>query len=258
MKDNISIKYLEIINNSRIAYIESQKFASPAQAVTVLYLGGFCSDMEGTKATLLHEWAQFNRINFVRFDYRGHGQSSGEFVDFGIDDWVDDAIAIINHVIGGPVLLVGSSMGGWVGASLLKRCPQKIHSFIGIAAAPDFTEEFYHLKFSDAQRAIVDNGGVVELPSGHLEPYKIGKPLIEGGQKSAIFGEPLKFDGPIRLFQGMRDISVPYERAINLSLHIECDDLRLELVKNADHGFSRPEDMDRIYAGIIELLEYTR
>lgn len=220
----------------------------------LVFLGGFMSDMEGTKALALEDWARAKGRAFLRFDYSGHGQSSGAFSDGCIGDWAADARAVIEALTEGPQVLVGSSMGGWISAILIRENPSRVAGFVGIAAAPDFTEDSMWRGFSDAERARLMAEGLVHLPSDYGDPYPITRQLIEDGRDNLVLRSPLKMPFPVRLLQGTDDADV--ERAVALKLldHIEGDDVRLTFVRGADHRFSSPECLALVERAVEEVL----
>ena len=203
----------------------------------VVFLGGFRSDMTGTKAVFLQDWAEGRGRAFVRFDYSGHGQSSGEFLDGAIGDWFEDALAVVQALTEGPQALVGSSMGGWIALLLARAIPGRIAGLVGIAAAPDFTEDSMWAGFSNAQKSTLA-GGFVDLPSDYGAPYRITRRLIEDGRRHLVLRAPLALPFPVRMLQGTADVDVPMERALRLLDHATGSDIRLTLVKGADHRFS--------------------
>lgn len=248
-------KYLEVSDDYRIAYTQSFSSASKYPKPTILYLGGLCSSMNGTKASLISAWAEENDYPMVRFDYRGHGESSGEFTNFGIDHWAEDAIKVVDELIKGKILILGSSLGGWIAALLAKARTSRIMGLIGIAAAPDFTELSFRPKLSQEQKDRIHVGEIIDLPSGYPEPYRIGRALMAGGERCQVLNTSLNMPFPVRLFHGMDDQSVSIEHAIKFAQSIKSSDLELKLVKNADHGFSRDEDMQNIYTAIRALIK---
>ena len=212
------------------------------QGPGVVFLGGFKSDKEGTKAIYLEEWAQRRGQAFLRFDYSGHGQSSGDFLEGSIGDWAEDAGAIIAGLTDGPQILVGSSMGGWIALLLARMMPERFAGLVTIAAAPDFTEDSMWAGFDDAQKRALQEEGRVELPSDYSdEPYVITRHLIEDGRKRLVLRDPLPLPFPVRFLQGTDDADVDMSVAYRLLNHADGPDMRLTLVKGADHRFSDPD-----------------
>lgn len=208
----------------------------------VVFLGGFKSDKEGTKALALEAWARAEGRAFLRFDYSGHGSSSGDFLNGAIGDWFEDARAAILTLTEGPQVLVGSSMGGWIALLLARAHPAKIAGLVTIAAAPDFTEDSMWAGFDDAQRRTMVEQGRVELPSDYSdEPYVITRRLIEDGRNHLVLRTPLTLPFPVRFLQGTADTDVPVSVALRLMDHARGPDMRLTLVKGADHRFSTPD-----------------
>lgn len=239
--------FLETPQGRRIAYHKTD-----GTGPGVVFLGGFKSDMEGTKAIHLEAWAKTQGMAFLRFDYSGHGQSSGAFEDGAIGDWAEDAYEAIETLTSGPQILVGSSMGGWISSILIAKMREKIAGFVGIAAAPDFTEDSMWAGFSDGQRAELAKSGKVALPSDYGEPYVITKRLIEDGRQNLVLRKPLIANFPVRLLQGTDDADVDLSVALRLLEHVQGDNVRLTLVKGADHRFSTPECLSLIETAILE------
>ncbi len=231
----------------RIAY-HALDGAGPA----VVFLGGFRSDMEGTKALWLEDWAKRRGQAFLRFDYSGHGGSAGDFLDGCIGDWAADAAAVLD-LVNGPAVLVGSSMGGWI-SLLLARARPGIAGLVTIAAAPDFTEDSMWAGFDAAQRAELAERGVVHLPSDYGAPYPITRRLIEDGRQQLVLRSPLELPFPVRFLQGTEDRDVEMGVALRLLDHARGPDLRLTLVKGADHRFSSPDCLELIGAAVEEVL----
>ncbi|MEZ5911842.1 MAG: alpha/beta hydrolase [Paracoccaceae bacterium] len=222
----------------------------------VVFLGGFRSDKEGTKALALEDWARRAGRAFLRFDYSGHGASSGDFLDGCIGDWFADARAAVCALTAGPQVLVGSSMGGWIALLLARAMPERVAGLVTIAAAPDFTEDSMWAGFSDAQRRQLSEVGRVELPSDYSdEPYVITRRLIEEGREHLVLRKPLTLPFPVRLLQGSADADVPVAVAERLFAHAAGDDLRLTLVKGADHRFSSPDCLALITRSVEDVLE---
>lgn len=243
--------YLTTDTGAQLAYHHTA-----GKGPTVVFLGGFRSDMAGTKAVYLEDWAKARGRAFLRLDYSGHGESSGAFLDGSIGDWASDARAVINAVVEGPVVLVGSSMGGWISLILTHKIAQKIVGFVGIASAPDFTEDSMWAGFSDAQRAALMSAGQVALPSDYSdEPYIITRKLIENGRAQLVLRDPLPLPFPVRLLQGTADADVDMSVALRLLDHASGDDIRLTLVKDADHRFSTPACLAMIAAAVEDVLE---
>ncbi len=222
----------------------------------VVFLGGFRSDMEGTKAVHLQAWAQRNGYAFLRLDYSGHGQSEGRFEDGTIGDWADDAIAAISGLTKGPQVLVGSSMGGWIALLAARALPDRIAGLVGVAAAPDFTEDGMWAQFTDAQRDALMREGRIALESEYSDdPTIITRGLIEDGRKQLVLRTPLPLPFPVRLLQGTADADVPVSVALRLVDHADAQDLRLTLVKDADHRFSTPDCLKMIEDAVSEVLQ---
>lgn len=229
-----------------IAYVRT-----PGQGPGVVFLGGFMSDMTGTKAQFLQDWAQMQGRAFLRFDYSGHGQSSGAFEDGCIGDWAEDALAVINALTEGPQVLVGSSMGGWISLLVAKAIPERIAGMVGIAPAPDFTEDSMWSGFDEAQRAALMRDGQITVPSDYSpDGYPITRRLIEDGRRHLVLRAPLSLPFPLRILQGTADTDVPPSVALRLMDHADCPDLRLTLVKGADHRFSTPDCLAMIAASV--------
>lgn len=241
--------YLDTPSGRRIAYHRTEG-GGPG----IVFLGGFKSDMTGTKAMHLETWARALGRAFLRFDYSGHGQSSGAFEDGCIGDWAEDAAATVEALTEGPQVLVGSSMGGWIALLLARRMPQRVAGLVGIAAAPDFTEDGFWAGFDAGQRAMIEQAGRLELPSEYSEdPYVITRRLIEDGRENLVLRAPLSLPFPVRLLQGTADEDVAVEVPLRLMDHAEADDMRLTLVKGADHRFSSPDCLALMESAISEV-----
>ena len=220
----------------------------------VVFLGGFKSDMAGTKAIYLQDWAEKQGLPFLRLDYSGHGVSGGDFLDGAIGDWFEDAQAVIDAVVAGPVVLVGSSMGGWIALLLARAMPDRIAGLVGIAAAPDFTEVSMWAKFTPAQKADLA-AGQVALPSEYSDgPYIITRRLIDEGRTRLVLRSPLPLPFPVRLLQGTADADVPVSVALRLLDHATGPDIRLNLVKGADHRFSTDACLVMITDAVLSVL----
>ncbi len=220
----------------------------------VVFLGGFKSDMQGTKAVYLEEWARAQGRAFLRFDYSGHGESSEAFTDGCIGDWFEDACAALG-LIEGPVVLVGSSMGGWISLLVARVIPDRVAGLVTIAAAPDFTEDSMWAGFSEAQKAELASAGQVALPSEYGEPYIITKRLIEDGRDRLVLRDPLPLPFPVRFLQGTADVDVDMAVALRLLEHADGPDMRLTLVDGADHRFSNDTCLELIAASVTDVLD---
>jgi pimeloyl-ACP methyl ester carboxylesterase len=231
----------------RIAYHVTDG-AGPA----VMFLGGFRSDMEGTKALWLESWARAQGRAFVRFDYSGHGVSGGAFEEGCIGEWAEDAAAVLD-LVNGPAVLVGSSMGGWISLLLARAWPSRLAGLVTIAAAPDFTEDSMWDGFDDATRERLMTEGRVALPSDYGEPYVITRRLIEEGRARLVLRRPLDLPFPVRMLQGTADRDVDQAVALRLLAHASGPDIRLTLVKGADHRFSTPECLHLIGQAVAEV-----
>lgn len=218
----------------------------------VVFLGGFKSDMGGTKAVFLEEWARAQGRAFLRFDYSGHGESSEAFTDGAIGDWFEDACAALG-LLAGKVVLVGSSMGGWISLLIARAMPERVAGLVTIAAAPDFTEDSMWAGFSDAQKAELMVGQVA-LPSEYGEPYIITRRLIEEGRTRLVLRDPLPLPFPVRFLQGTADADVDMSVALRLLDHATGPDMRLTLVKGADHRFSDETCLNLIIAAVADVL----
>ena len=242
-------KFYETSTGRRIAYHQAQ-----GKGPGVVFLGGFKSDMEGSKALFLEAWAKAEGRAFLRFDYSGHGQSSEDFVEGCIGDWAADAQEIVSALTDGPQILVGSSMGGWISLLLARLMPGKVHALVGVAAAPDFTEDSMWESFDEGQRETLLRNGRVELPSEYDDgPYIITRKLIEDGRNQLVLRAPLPLPFSVRLLQGTADEDVDVSVALRLLEHADGDDIRLTLVKDADHRFSTPECLAMIVSAIEEV-----
>lgn len=242
--------YLTTPEGRRIAYDRT-----PGKGPGVVFLGGFRSDKEGTKALALEAWSKAEGRAFLRFDYSGHGSSSGDFLDGAIGDWFADTRAAIMALTEGPQVLVGSSMGGWIALLMAREHPDKVAGLVTVAAAPDFTEDGMWGDFSAEQRRVLMEEGQVALPSEYSdEPYIITRRLIEDGRNWLVLRRPLSLPMPVRMLQGTADTDVPVSVATRLIDHAEGGDMRLTLVKGADHRFSSPECLKLIELSVAKVL----
>ena len=210
---------------------------------TIVFLPGFKSDMGGSKALDLAAFCAERGHAMLRFDYSGHGASGGRFEDGTIGRWTADALAVIDRLTTGNMLLAGSSMGGWIALLAALARPDRVAGLVGIAAAPDFTELLMWEAMSPAERATLKHDGVLFVPSQYDEPYPVTWQLIEEGRKHLLLHAPIQLDCPVRLLQGQQDPDVPWELSLRLAAAISGPDVRVTLVKDGDHRLSRPEDL---------------
>lgn len=228
----------------------------PGSGPAAVWLGGFRSDMRATKAEALAAWARAKGRRFVRFDYAGHGESSGDFAQWTLSDWLGDALAVLEEKVEGPAVLVGSSMGGWLALLAARRLRERNArltpaGLVLIAPAVDFSEELMWAQMPEAIRRTILEDGVWLRPSEYSpEPTPITRALIEDGRKHLMFGEPIETGCPVHILQGMKDPDVPYGQALKLVEHLPHDPVVLTLVKDGDHRLSTPEDIERLVAAV--------
>jgi pimeloyl-ACP methyl ester carboxylesterase len=257
MNDN-SLRFLHIGDGAarRGIAVRAQTGAAPG----LFWLGGYKSDMKGTKAVALADWAAQAGRACVRFDYSGHGESEGAFTDGTIGRWLADSLAVFDACCAGPQILIGSSMGGWLALLLtcaLKRRGQdgaaSIAGMVLIAPAVDFTEELMWKRFSPEIKRELEETGVWARPSQYsAEPYVVTRQLIEEGRKHLLLGGLIETGCPVRILQGVEDPDVPWQHAVELTSRLASDDVVLTLVKDGDHRLSRPEDIERMIAAVKE------
>lgn len=242
-------EYLASAHGVRIAYRRS-----PGRGPARVWLCGFRSDMGGTKAAWLHGRAAAAGAPFLRFDYRGCGQSSGAFVDGTIGRWLEDALAAIDALTEGPLVLVGSSMGGWLALLAARARPDRVKGLMLIAPAPDFTERLMWPELPEAARAEIAERGVWMRPSAYdPEPTPITRALIEDGRDHLLLDGAIAFDGPVRIVHGQADPDVPWGLSLEIAERIASEDVRLTFVKGGDHRLSTPSDLDLLGAVLDEL-----
>ncbi len=226
----------------------------PGKGPTLVFLPGFNSDMNGSKALDLAEFCAEQGQALLRFDYSGHGQSGGRFEDGTIGRWTADALAVIDRLTTGKILLVGSSMGGWIALLAALARPARMAGLVGIAAAPDFTERLMWEAMSPAERATLQRSGVLLVPSQYGEPYPVTLRLIEEGREHLLLQAPILLDCPVRLLHGQQDPDVPWELSLRLAAAISGADVQVTLVKDGDHRLSQPEDLALLRRTLAPLL----
>jgi pimeloyl-ACP methyl ester carboxylesterase len=227
---------------------------TPGRSPGVLFCGGYTSDMTGTKATALEALCREAGRQFTRFDYSGNGASGGRFEDGTISGWADDAALVLDRVTDGPQVVVGSSMGGWIMLLLALARPARVRALVGIAAAPDFTEDLLLADASAEQRAELEARGYWIQPSAYGEdPYPVTRALIEDGRRRLVLRGPIAIRCPVHLLHGQRDESVPWQTALTLASRLASEDVVVELIKAGDHRLSRPADIVRLCAVVARL-----
>lgn len=232
---------LSTAHGTKIAY-----HRTPGTSPGVVFLGGFMSDMEGGKATELEAYCKRTGRAFVRFDYQGHGQSSGAFADGTIGLWLKDALSVIDELTQGPQILVGSSMGGWIALLAAKARRARVKGLVGIAAAPDFTVRHW-AELSDADQQTITNTGRLEVYSDYgPDPYVFTRALFEDGWANRVNNGPIHLDIPVRLIQGACDPDVPWQTAMSIADNLTGDDTEVILVPGGDHRLSEPNDLKRL------------
>lgn len=229
---------------------------------TLVWLGGYRSDMRGTKAERLAEFAVREGVSFLRFDYSGHGESDGAFEDGTISRWSEDARAVIEARTTGPLILVGSSMGAWIALRLAKAWKADAGRLAGLlllAPAPDFTTRLVEPSLTGAECIALDRDGFIARPSEYSgEPTIYTKALLEDGARAAVMDGPIVTGCPVRIIQGMADPDVPHTHALDLVSHLPGDGVTLTLVADGDHRLSREEDLSRMEAAVRELVDEAR
>jgi pimeloyl-ACP methyl ester carboxylesterase len=221
---------------------------------TVIFLPGFRSDMAGDKATSLAAFCAERGHAMLRFDYSGHGSSGGAFTDGTIGRWAQDVLAIVDHLTDGRLILVGSSMGGWLALLTALARPDRIAALVGIAAAPDFTEALMWEAMTFEERATLMREGILPIPSEYGDPTPVTRALIEDGRNHLLLSGPIALHGPVRLLHGQADPDVPWEMALRLAEQLESTDVEITLVKDGDHRLSRPRDLALLHRTVASLL----
>ena len=251
----VKTKFYKLDDGQKLAFSQVIGDKNRKNLPGVVFLSGLKSDKEGTKAIFLSQWAERNKRDFLRFDYRGHGASSGKFEDTSISDWLEDTKRIIMGLTSGPQILIGSSLGGWISLLFAKLCPQKVAGVIGIAAAPDFTAKYAINNLPVDQRRELETTGKLSFHSEYFEqPLVVTKKLIEDGNKNLILTKKQIIDCPIRLLHGSLDEDVPLSTSIRILKRLSSDDIQLQIVKGVDHRFSSPECLELIKETLEHLI----
>ena len=250
----LPLSFLEIGIPSRKIAVRARSGAEPG----LFWLSGFNSDMKGTKAEALDHWAEARGRACVRFDYSGHGESGGAFVDGTIGRWLEETLAVFDAHCSGPQVVVGSSMGGWIALLLARELLRRENSAVRlaglvlIAPAPDFTEALLWPGLPSAARKQIEQDGQWLRPSQYGEPYPITRGLIEDGRNHLLLNGSVETGCPVRIFQGRQDPDVPWQHAMTLVSHMPSDDVVLTMIQDGDHRLSRPQDIARILAAVAE------
>lgn len=245
--------FLNKADGSRLAWCQllpKDVSGEGVPAPEIMFLPGLMSDMRGTKAVALYEYCQSKGYGFLILDYRGHGESDGDFTDGGIGEWLVDTLAVLDHATTKPQIMIGSSMGGWLMSLVARSRPDLVAGLIGIAAAPDFTEDQIWPELSEAQRQEIMEKGVTYVKSGYEEPYAFTRHLIEDGRQNLVLREPLTVTCPVHLLHGIADPTTPYQASLRLAEHIASQDVTVELIKDGDHSLSRPQDLERLFQAV--------
>jgi len=243
-------EFLALPDGTELAY---QHYAGRSPGI--LFCAGFNSDMQGNKALALETWCRAQGRQFTRFDYFGHGQSSGALEAGCIGRWRDDALVVLDQVTSGPQLIVGSSMGGWIMLLVAQARPGRVAGLVGIAAAPDFTERMRSQRLSEAQLRQLAESGYCEMPNHYDDgqPYRIGQQLLDEGRDHLLLDKSIAIEVPVRLLHGQCDEDVPWQHALSVAAALTSRDVEVHLIKSGDHRLSEPQDLQRLTRTIEEL-----
>ena len=228
---------------------------TPGQGPTTVFLPGFRSDMTGSKAVAIESWCRDAGRACLRLDYSGHGASDGSFTDGTIGEWTADALHLVDHLTEGPLVLVGSSMGGWIALLLALARPDRVAALLGIAAAPDFTQTLMWDAMMPAERATLERDGVLMVPSQYGDPTLVTMKLIQEGRRHLLLHATVPIACPVHLLQGQKDPDVPWETALRLAERLAGTDVQVTLVKDGDHRLSRDADLlvlRRLHAALLD------
>ncbi len=249
--NNLKQNFFRTKNNQKIHY----KFINNKSLITIIFLHGLMSDIKSKKAKFLKKFVNKNKINLLLFEYSGHGKSSGQFTDFSIKNWIEDSRSIVKNLIKkGKIILIGSSMGAWIGIMLIKYFHQRIKGFIGIAPAPDFTEELIWKKLNIFEKNNIRKNKIYKLKSSHNNFYPITKKFIFDGKKILILNKKIKCNFKVELLHGIRDSSVPWAYSINLTKTLIAEKLKLTIIDDGDHSLSRVQDLKKLELAIKNII----
>ena len=219
-----------------------------------MFLTGFRSDMTGAKALHLESHCARQGRGFLRFDYRGHGASGGRFEEACVGDWCSDALAVLDGLVEGPLVLVGSSMGGWIMLLAALARPERVAGLVGIAPAPDFTRDLIAARLTPSERERLDRDGVIHAPSDYGDPLPISRRLLQDGERHLLLDRPIPICCPAHLLHGQQDPDVPWRTSLRLAACLESGAVTVELIKDGDHRLSCEEDLRRIAAALDRVL----
>jgi len=238
-------------NNQKIHY----KFINNKSLTTIIFLHGLMSNIQSKKAKHLEKFVNKNKINLLLFEYSGHGKSSGKFTDFSIKDWINDSRSIIKKLIKkNKIVLVGSSMGAWIGVILIKYFYKRIKGYVGIASAPDFTEELIWKKLNIFEKNNIKKNKIYKLRSNHNNFYPITKKFIVDGKKNLILNKKIKCNFPVELLHGINDSSVPWFYSLKLLKTLISKKINLTIINDGDHSLSRTQDLKKLDLAIKNII----
>ena len=247
--------FLELADGRRLAYHRRLPADRTRDCAGIVFIGGFRSDMTGTKAMHLDRFCADRGLGYVQFDPSGHGQSSGRFTDGTIGGWAEETIAILDRVAEGRVVLVGSSMGGWLMLLAALARPGRVAGLVGIAAAPDFTERLIWDRLAQEDRDRLMEDGQLVKPSAYSDdPTILTRALVEEGRRHLLLTAPIGIKRPVRLLHGMADPDVPHQMSLELADRLTSDDVRVTLIKDGDHRLSRDADLALLTATLVEMV----
>ena len=253
-------QYISNANNITLAYMYQKPQQGKEEYPEIVFLSGFRSDMRGTKATILADFAERMGYGFLRLDYSGHGESGGDFKELCLSDWIADARHVISNTIptDKPLIIVGSSMGGWIGLKLLTEMGKRQTSFVGLAPAADFTEKLTPIRYDDKNQSLLKSQGYVEMSCDYepdSDPYIITQKFLEDGDSHSIMNDVIPYSGPVRILQGMLDDDVPFKHNLVLTELLTSENVVLNLIKDGDHRLSRPSDLLRLLGTVGEMMQ---
>ncbi len=245
---------VETFSPRRDAVIAYRKTAGSSKTLPgVMFLGGFRSDMTGTKAAYLEEQCAARHQSYLRFDYTGHGASNGKFEQGNISTWLADATEVLDKLTEGPQILVGSSMGGWIALLLALQRKERLAGLIGIAPAPDFSEDIYNKEFGEEERRHLAKKGIIYRDSQYGEPYPLTLQLFQDAKRHLLLSKPIAINCPVRLIHGKKDPDVPWHKSVKIREMLTSSDASVTFIDDGDHRLSRPEDLALIDKAVVEL-----